>query len=87
MVKFNILRKFENRLKLWLFMQFRKRDKTSGGHSFNYSWGLGYVRQISVCLTSSAVILVPFPIVLLLEVLLAVGAVPGSARCTECHVF
>ena len=39
--------------------------------------GLGYVRQISVCLTSSAVILVPFPIVLLPEVLLAVSAVPG----------
>ena len=47
--------------------------------------GLGYVRHISLCLTSSAVILVPFPIVLLLEVLLAVSAwprVPGplSAR-------
>ena len=39
--------------------------------------GLEYVRQISVCLTSSAVILVPFPIVLLPEVLLAVSAVPG----------
>ena len=30
-----------------------------------------------MCLTSSAVILVPFPIVLLPEVLLAVSAVPG----------
>ena len=39
--------------------------------------GLGYVRHISLCLTSSAVILVPFPIVLLPEVLLAVSAVPG----------
>ena len=39
--------------------------------------GLGYVRQITVCLTSSAVILVPFPTVLLPEVLLAVSAVPG----------
>ena len=50
--------------------------------NFHYSFkasflGLGYVRHISVCLTSSAVILVPFPIVLLPEVLLAVSAVPG----------
>ena len=42
-----------------------------------YTTGLGYVRQISVCLTSSAVISVPCPIVLLPEVLLAVSAVPG----------
>ena len=60
----------------------------------SYSWsllgsillGLGYVRHISLCLTSSAVILVPFPIVLLLEVLLAVSAVPASAGYTECWV-
>ena len=39
--------------------------------------GLGYVRQISLCLTSGAVILVPFPTVLLPEVLLSVSAMPG----------
>ena len=39
--------------------------------------GLGYVRQISLCLTLSAVILVLFPKVLLPEVLLSVCAVPA----------
>ena len=39
--------------------------------------GLGYVRQISLCLTLSAVNSVPFPIVLLPEVLLTISAVPG----------
>ena len=50
-------------------------------------WGLGYVRQISVCLTSSAVILVPFPIVLLPEVLLAVSALLGVPGAPSARSF
>ena len=56
------------------FLQIFLMENHLGIYSYT---GLGYVRQISVCLTSSAVILVPFPLVLLPEVLLAVRAVPG----------